>query len=97
VTTLVKGTNLVSCAVYFFLMCLIPFLTIPGDISYALNVIRDAKHGNIESGPYLAATRVLSVTAGSIVLIFSLLSQLLNVAHIESEHRNMARIIMINE
>jgi len=96
VTTLVKGTNLVSRAVYFFLIYLIPFLTIPGDISYAFNVIRDAKHGNIESGPHLAI-EVLMPTASSIMTIFVLLILLPSVAHLESEHRSMARIIMINE
>ncbi len=99
-TTLVKGTNLsnlVSRAVYFFLMFLILILAIPGRISTAFNVIRDAKHGNIESGPYLTAIRVLSLTASSIMAIFFFLILLPSVAHLESEHRSMARIIMINE
>jgi hypothetical protein len=94
VTTLVKGTNLVSCAVYFFLASLIP---IPGSISFALNVIWDAKHGNIKSGPYLAANWVLLITVPSIMSTFSLLIRLPSVAHFESEHRSMAKIIMINE
>jgi hypothetical protein len=96
VTTLVKGTNLVSRAVYFFLIYLMPLLAIPRAISYTLNVIRDAKHGNIESGPHLAI-EVLVLTASSIMSIFSLLLLLPSVAHLESKHRSMARIIMINE
>jgi hypothetical protein len=94
-STLVKGTNLVSRAAHFFLMFLIPCLAIPGDISYVLNVIRDAKHGNIESGPHLVI-QVLLLTAWSIMPIFFLLILLPSVAQLESEHRSMARIIMIN-
>ena len=92
-TTLVKGTNLVARVAYFFLLFLLPFLAIPGNISLALNIIRDAKHGNIECGPYLSAIRVLSITAGSTMSIFLLLILLQSVAHLESEHHSMARII----
>jgi len=77
--------------VYLFLICLIPVLAIPGAISHALNIIRDAKHGNIESGPHLAI-EVLKLTVSSIMTIFLLLSLLPSVAHLETLRYYLAPI-----